>query len=171
MIHATADESFAASARIGDHAVEKAVGALRKGAVVVCDSRMVAAGMPGVAKTNPVRCYLGRVPRLLPGPTSDRETRSALAIELAAREHPDGALWVVGNAPTALARLLDLHASGRLRPAAVVGLPVGYVGAAESKDRLWESALRNVSVTNEGPRGGSSAAAAALNALAAMARA
>ena len=171
MIHATADESFAASARIGDHAVEKAVGALRKGAVVVCDSRMVAAGVPGVAKTNPVRCYLGRVPRLVPGQAGDRETRSAQAIELAAREHPDGALWVVGNAPTALARLLDLHASGRLRPAAVVGLPVGYVGAAESKLRLWESALRDVSVTNEGPRGGSPTAAAALNALAAMARA
>jgi precorrin-8X/cobalt-precorrin-8 methylmutase len=171
MIYATADESFATSARIGHHAVEKAVRALQRGGVVVCDSRMVAAGIPGVARTNAVRCYLGRVRHLPPAPAGDPETRSAAAIELAAREHPDGAIWVIGNAPTALARLLDLHGSGDLRPAAVVGLPVGYVGAAESKLRLWESALRDVSVTNEGPRGGSPTAAAALNALAMMARA
>jgi precorrin-8X/cobalt-precorrin-8 methylmutase len=157
MVHATADGSFAATARLGPDAVRAAVAALRRGAPVVCDSRMVAAGIsaPGV------RCYLDRVSAVPAGGA----TRSAAAIELAAREHPDGALWVVGNAPTALDRLIDLHAAGVVGPAAVVGLPVGYVGAAEAKDRLWSSALAARAVTNRGRRGGSPVAAGAVNAL------
>jgi precorrin-8X/cobalt-precorrin-8 methylmutase len=76
---------------------------------------------------------------------------------------------VIGNAPTALARLLELAGSGAVRPAAVVGLPVGYVGAAEAKAALWRSPLRALAITNEGYRGGSPVAAAAINALAALA--
>jgi precorrin-8X/cobalt-precorrin-8 methylmutase len=164
MIHATADESFAESARIGPDAVGSAVRALRRGAPVVCDSKMVAAGVPQVASMTNVLCYLDRVPPPpLPG------TRTAAAIALAAREHPDGVIWVIGNAPTALARLVGLHEAGALRPAVVIGLPVGYVGAAEAKDQLWTSNLRNLSITNRGPRGGSPVAAAALNALARLA--
>jgi precorrin-8X/cobalt-precorrin-8 methylmutase len=162
MIHATADESFAATARIGEQAVESAVAALAAGAPVVCDARMVLAGIPSVAGAV---CFLDRVPEAPPG-----DTRSAAAIRLAAEGHPDGALWVVGNAPTALFALLDLHASGAVRPAAVVGLPVGYVGAAESKAALWAGELRPLAVTNTGPRGGSPAAAGAVNALARLAR-
>lgn len=162
MIHATADESFATSARVGAEAVEAGVAALARRAPVVCDARMVAAGVPAVAARGPVLCYLDRVP----GPVSGRATRSEAAIEAAAAEHPEGALWVIGNAPTALARLLDLHARGVLRPACVIGLPVGYVGAAEAKQALWDSPLRPVSITNQGRRGGSPVAAAALNALA-----
>ena len=129
MVHATADESFAATALIGSGAVEAAVAALAAGAPVVCDARMVVAGIPSVAGAV---CLLDDVPE---APPSD--TRSAAAIRLAAERHPDGALWVIGNAPTALFALLDLHAAGAVRPAAVVGLPVGYVGAAEAKDALW----------------------------------
>ncbi len=162
MIHATADESFATSARIGEKAVAAGVDALRRRATVVCDARMVAAGIPAVAARCDVLCYLDRVP----GPVSGRSTRSEAAVEAAAAEHPDGAVWVVGNAPTALARLLRLHAVGAVRPACVIGLPVGYVGAAEAKQALWDSPLRAVSITNEGRRGGSPVAAAALNALA-----
>ena len=161
MIHATADESFADSARIGPEAVACGTAALRRGAVVVCDARMVAAGVPAVAATGTVRCYLDRVP----GPTEGRATRSERAVDIAAAQHPDGALWVFGNAPTALARLLALYADGQVRPAAVIGLPVGYVGAAEAKQALWESALRPIAITNVGRRGGSPVAAAALNAL------
>jgi len=91
-------------------------------------------------------------------------------VALAATEYPDAALWVVGNAPTALARLLELHAAGTLRPAAVIGLPVGYVGAAEAKAALWASPLQAVAITNVGYRGGSPVAAAAVNALAALAQ-
>jgi precorrin-8X/cobalt-precorrin-8 methylmutase len=161
MIHATADESFAATARIGDRAVEAAMEALTGGAPVVCDARMVLAGIPSVAGAV---CYLGEVTEAPAG-----DTRSAAAIRLAAERHPDGALWVIGNAPTALVALLDLHAAGAVRPAAVVGLPVGYVGAAESKAALWAGPLRRLAITNTGPRGGSPAAAGAVNALARLA--
>jgi precorrin-8X/cobalt-precorrin-8 methylmutase len=161
MVHATADESFATTARIGEEAVAAAVEALRRGAPVVCDARMVAAGLPRVAATSSVICFLDRVPEAPPG----RATRSEAAVEAAAVEHPDGAVWVIGNAPTALARLIDLHARGRLRPACVIAVPVGYVGAAEVKAKLWRSRLRGRCVTNEGRRGGSPVAAAAVNAL------
>jgi len=163
MVHATADESFAGTARIGERAVEAAVAALAAGATVVCDARMVVAGIPSVGGAV---CLLEEVPEAPPG-----DTRSAAAIRLAAERYPDDALWVFGNAPTALFALLELHAAGAVRPAAVVGLPVGYVGAAESKDALWAGRLRPVAITNSGVRGGSPAAAGAVNALARLARA
>ena len=163
MVHATADESFAATALIGERAVEAAVAALAAAAPVVCDARMVVAGLPSIAGTV---CYLDEVPEAPPG-----DTRSAVAVRLAAERHRDGALWVVGNAPTALFALLDLCASGAVRPAAVIGLPVGYVGAAESKAALWAGNLRPLAITNVGVRGGSPAAAGAVNALARLATA
>ena len=163
MVHATADESFAGTARIGGQAVEAAIAALTAGAPVVCDARMVVAGIPSVAGAV---CLLDEVPEAPPG-----DTRSAAAIRLAAGRYPDNALWVFGNAPTALFALLELHAAGAVRPAAVVGLPVGYVGAAESKEALWAGDLRPVAITNTGVRGGSPAAAGAVNALARLARA
>jgi precorrin-8X/cobalt-precorrin-8 methylmutase len=162
MIHSTADESFAVTARIGDRAVAAAVAALAAGAPVVCDARMVLAGIPSV--TGAV-CLLDRVPVAPPG-----DTRAAAAIRLAAEHHADGALWVIGNAPTALFALLDLWTAGAVRPAAVIGLPVGYVGAAEAKAALWDSELRRRCITNTGERGGSPVAAGAVNALARLAR-
>jgi precorrin-8X/cobalt-precorrin-8 methylmutase len=163
MVHATADESFAGTARVGERAVEAAVVALAAGAAVVCDARMVVAGIPSVAGAV---CLLDEVPAAPPG-----DTRSAAAIRRAAERYPDDALWVFGNAPTALFALLELHAAGVVRPAAVVGLPVGYVGAAESKEALWAGDLRPIAITNSGARGGSPAAAGAVNALARLARA
>ena len=163
MVHATADESFAETARIGDRAVDAAVAALTSGAAVVCDARMVMAGLPSVAGAV---CLLAEVKEAPPG-----DTRSAAAIRLAAERYPDGALWVIGNAPTALFALLELHAQGKVRPAAVVGLPVGYVGAAESKAALWDGPLQSLAITNTGVRGGSPAAAGAVNALARLASA
>jgi precorrin-8X/cobalt-precorrin-8 methylmutase len=164
IIHATADESFATSMRIGPSAIAAAVAALRAGAPVVCDARMVVAGVPPVERMTDVRCYLDQVPQA--GPF---ETRSAAAIARAAEFHPDGAIWVVGNAPTALTQLLTLGEAGAVRPAAVIGLPVGYVGASEAKDALWGSGWRDRAVTNRGVRGGSPTAAAAMNALARLA--
>lgn len=159
MVHATTDESFALSARIGPSAVSAVVAALQTGSAVVCDSRMVVAGMPAVAAAATVSCYLDAAA------ATAGKTRSAAAVDAAAREHPDGAVWVIGNAPTALARLLELHRAGDLFPAAVIGLPVGYVGAAEAKADLWGSDLAAVAITNRGRRGGSPVAAAAMNAL------
>jgi precorrin-8X/cobalt-precorrin-8 methylmutase len=161
VIHATADESFADSMRIGERAVASATAAMRQGRPIVCDAKMVAAGMPSPARRCPVHCYLDQVSSAPPG-----GTRSAAAMDLAAAEHPEGAVWVIGNAPTALERLIRLHEAGLLRPEAVIGLPVGYVGASEAKAALWESPLRAVSITNLGERGGSPAAAAAANAIA-----
>ncbi len=156
MIHATADVVFARTARIGAVAVRAAVGALRAGAPVVVDAAMVAAGVPGLATI----CLLAEVKAAPPG-----STRSAAAIALAAERYPAGALWVIGNAPTALAELLALHASGAVEPAAVIGVPVGFVGAAEAKAALWASPLAPRSITALGERGGSPVAAAAVNAL------
>ncbi|HET6875387.1 MAG TPA: precorrin-8X methylmutase [Acidimicrobiales bacterium] len=158
MVHATADDSFATSARIGPEAVSAAIDAMRAGAAVICDARMVAAGIPAVAAAMTVSCYLDSAV------ATEGLTRSAAAVDAAAADHPEGALWVFGNAPTALARLLELSRQG-VRPAAVIGLPVGYVGAAEAKDQLWASELAPVAITNQGRRGGSAVAAAAVNAL------
>ena len=163
MVHATADESFATTALVGERCVEALVGALRWGGPVICDSRMVVAGVPFVANRVPVRCYLDEVV------TEGGGTRSARAIEVAARSNFEGGVWVVGNAPTALVRLLELHATDEVSPACVIGLPVGYVGSAEAKARLWASRLQPISVTNTGSRGGSPVAAAALNAAARLA--
>lgn len=156
VIHATADLSFAETMRIGSKAVGALLAAVDRRAPVVVDARMVAGGITRY----PTICLLDRVPVARPG-----STRSAEAIEVAADEHPEGAVFVLGNAPTALLRLLELHRDGLVSPAAVIGLPVGFVGAAESKSRLWEGDLAAVSVTNLGERGGSAAAAAAFNAI------
>lgn len=156
IIHSTADLSFADTTRIGDEAVERAVAALADGTAVIVDAAMVAAGTPRV----PTTCLLDEV---LVAPTES--TRSAAAFELAAQRHPSGALWVVGNAPTALFTLLDLHGRGLVEPAAVIGVPVGFVGAAESKQALWDGPLAPLAITCLGERGGSPVAAGALNAL------
>jgi precorrin-8X/cobalt-precorrin-8 methylmutase len=157
MIHASADESFATSTRIGPAAVDAACRALLGGAAVVCDTAMVLAGLGRLPQAC---CHLGEVPS---APTGS--TRAAIAIHVAARRHPDGAIWVIGNAPTALSELLLLHAAGQVEPAAVIGLPVGYVGAAEAKAALWAGPLADRSITNLGERGGSPVAVAALNAV------
>ncbi len=156
MIHATADVGFAASVRIGVDAIPAALEALGGGAPVIVDAAMVAAGAPRVTTT----CLLDQVPVAPSG-----STRAAAAIALAVELHPVGAIWVVGNAPTALVQLMALHRDGVVDPAAVIGVPVGFVGAAEAKAELWGGPLASRAITNVGERGGSPAAAAALNAL------
>ena len=139
--------------------------ALRAGAPVLCDTRMVAAGITRsrMPAANEVVCTLGdpRVPALA---AELGTTRTAAAIELW-RERLGGSVVVVGNAPTALFRLLELLAAGAPAPAAVIGVPVGFVGAAESKDALATSAHALEYLIVRGRRGGSAIAAAAVNAL------
>jgi len=150
MIHASADVDYATGTHVTDDDVAAGVEALRTGAPVLCDSHMVRVGITGIE----AECLLDEVPVAPRG-----STRSAAAIRVAAHRHPDGAVFVVGNAPTALAALLE----ARVRPALVVGLPVGFVGAAEAKASLrrrgWPC------ITNVGDKGGSAVAAAAVNAL------
>ncbi|MFI6347534.1 precorrin-8X methylmutase [Streptomyces sp. NPDC050560] len=164
MIHACGMTDLVADLAYSTGVVARARAALRSGAPVLCDTQMVASGVTRrrLPADNDVVCTLGE-----PGvPALARRlgtTRSAAALDLWG-ERLGGAVIAVGNAPTALFRLLELVADGAPRPAAVVGVPVGFVGAAESKDALAASGLDHLVV--RGRRGGSAMAAAAVNALA-----
>ena len=154
IIHASADLEYANSLVLDESTLRGGLEALRRGAPVVADVRMVAAGITA----REALCFLSD-PRAREISRTLDITRSAAGLRVAAKEVGSGAVWVVGNAPTALLELLDLD----VEPALVIGLPVGFVGAAESKEKLIESGLP--AVTNRGPKGGSAVAAAALNAL------
>jgi len=154
VIHASADPDYAESLALDEAALEDGISALRRGVPVITDVGMVAAGITG----RQTRCFVSD-PRT--SELSERLgiTRSAAGFRLAAEEVEREAVWVIGNAPTALFELLGLDVA----PALVIGLPVGFVGAAESKHALLASGLP--AVANQGPKGGSAVAAAALNAL------
>ncbi|HYV16283.1 MAG TPA: precorrin-8X methylmutase [Conexibacter sp.] len=143
-----------------------AEGALRDGAPILCDTSMVASGVTRLRLPagNEVLCTLSdpRVPALA---AELGTTRTAAALELW-RERLAGALVVVGNAPTALFRLLELVEEGADLPAAVIGVPVGFVGAVESKVALAEHPAALEHLVVHGRRGGSAIAAGAINALA-----
>jgi len=149
VVHSAADLAYASDLVLDEGELAKAHSALHAGAPVVVDVAMVAAGITG----------LRTVCRLKDAKSGPGLTRSAHAIRLAHEEVGPGALWVIGNAPTALEELLTMDVS----PALVIGLPVGFVGAVESKAALRESGLPAVSNVSE--KGGSAVAAAALNAL------
>jgi precorrin-8X/cobalt-precorrin-8 methylmutase len=140
--------------------------ALRAGAPILCDTAMVASGVTRsrLPAHNHVLCTLSdpTVPALA---AELRTTRTAAAIELW-REQLDGSVVLIGNAPTALFRLLEVVQEGAGRPAAVIGVPVGFVGAAESKAALAEHPAALEYLVVRGRRGGSAIAAAAVNALA-----
>jgi precorrin-8X/cobalt-precorrin-8 methylmutase len=140
--------------------------ALANGAPILCDARMVAEGITRarLPAANRVLCTLGEpaVPELARGLGN---TRSAAALELW-RPHLAGSVVVIGNAPTALFYLLEMLDAGAPRPALILGFPVGFVGAAESKAMLAADSRGVPYVIVEGRRGGSAMAAAAVNALA-----
>jgi precorrin-8X/cobalt-precorrin-8 methylmutase len=164
VVHATADVSFARSLRIHPQAVERGRAALAAGKPILCDVRMLQAGM---TKTHSeILCAIAR-PEAAALAQARGSTRAAAAIELLSPQL-DGAIVAIGNAPTALWKVLELARQGGPRPALVVGLPVGLVGARESKQALLESDL--CYITNVGSRGGSPVAAAAVNALATLER-
>jgi precorrin-8X/cobalt-precorrin-8 methylmutase len=139
--------------------------ALKGGAAILCDSMMVADGVTRarLPAGNPVICTL-RDPRVPEIAKEIGNTRTAASMELW-RSHLAGAVVVVGNAPTALFRLLELLDGGAPMPAAVIGMPVGFVGAAESKDALAADGRVPFAIV-KGRKGGSAMAAAAVNALA-----
>ncbi len=149
VIHSSADVGYANDLVTDERALQAAHAALHTGAPVVADVQMVAAGIT----TRDVVCRV-REARAAAG-----VTRSAAAVRMAYDEVGPGAVWVIGCAPTALFALLEVGVD----PALVIGLPVGFVGAAESKAALRESGLPAVSNISE--KGGSAVASAALNAL------
>ncbi|WP_338599166.1 precorrin-8X methylmutase [Saccharopolyspora sp. SCSIO 74807] len=165
MIHACGMVDLVADLAWSPNAVLAARKALRAGAPVFCDAEMVAAGITRrrLPAANDIVCTLGdqRVPELA---QQLGTTRSAAAMELWA-DRLEGSVVAVGNAPTSLFRLLEMVDEGAGRPAAVLGLPVGFIGAAESKQALAEHpALEHLVV--HGRRGGSAMAVAAVNAIA-----
>jgi precorrin-8X/cobalt-precorrin-8 methylmutase len=155
VVHASADLEYADTLLADEAALRSGREALLAGAPVVCDTRMVAGGITRREATVPLLD-----PRAAQLAASDGITRTAAAMRLAVEETGAGAVWVVGNAPTALFELLERPPRD---PALIVGLPVGFVGAAEAKAALAASGLP--CVANRGEKGGSAVAAAAVNAL------
>jgi precorrin-8X/cobalt-precorrin-8 methylmutase len=138
--------------------------ALAAGAVILTDAQMVASGIMAtrLPAGNRVLCTLSD-PTVHSLAASHETTRSAAALDLW-RPHLAGAIVAIGNAPTALFHLLEMIAAGAPRPAAVIGIPVGFIGAVESKEALAASDLEHLVV--RGRRGGSAITAAAVNAIA-----
>jgi precorrin-8X/cobalt-precorrin-8 methylmutase len=165
MIHACGMTDLPKDVDLSADFAEAAEAALQRGAPILCDAKMVANGITRarLPANNEVVCTLDdpRVPALA---ASLGNTRSAAAMELW-RERLEGALVVVGNAPTALFHLLEMLDAGAPKPAAVIGIPVGFIGAAESKEALARDGRVPYLVVH-GRRGGSAMAAAAVNALA-----
>lgn len=155
VVHASADLSFAESLVLDEATLERGRDALAGSATIVCDARMAAAGIaqPGALVPLSDPSTAARAAR-------EDTTRSFAAMRIASQEVGSGAVWVIGNAPTALAALLERPPP---EPALIVGLPVGFVGAADAKAALAASGLP--CVTNRGERGGSAVAVAVVNAL------
>ncbi|MEW2565898.1 precorrin-8X methylmutase [Streptomyces sp. NPDC047070] len=166
MIHACGMVDLVRDLAFTPDVVSRAREALRAGAPILCDVQMVASGVTRkrLPADNDVLCTLSdpAVPELA---AKLGTTRSAAALELW-RDRLEGSVVAIGNAPTALFRLLEMIEEGAPRPAAVIGVPVGFIGAAESKDTLaaHPSGLEHLVV--RGRRGGSALAASALNAIA-----
>ncbi len=162
IIHATADFSFAESVRIAPDAIERGCGALDAGCSIICDVNMVKAGMTSV--DNEILCEI-KSEDVIEAAKEKGLTRAAAAMEKLSDRIQDS-IVVIGNAPTALFKVMEIAANGGPRPALVIGIPVGFVGARESKLALIDSGLSYITNTNF--RGGSPVAAAALNALAGL---
>lgn len=166
MIHACGQVSAAEAIEFAPGLVEAARGALKRGAPILCDAAMVAHGITRarLPAKNEVVCTL-RDPSVPELAAKLGTTRSAAALELWG-DRIDGALVAIGNAPTALFHLLDKLENGGARPAAILGIPVGFVGAAESKEALAANSFGVPYLIVRGRMGGSAMTAAAVNALA-----
>lgn len=154
VVHATAEVEYASTMVVEEEAVAAGIAAIRAGAPVVSDVEMVRAGL-----SVPSLCFLEQATSGAGG----TPTRSAAAMRLAAQRIPKGAIVVIGCAPTALAEVIRLAGDGHFAPSLVIGLPVGFVGAASAKAAARIAPVPTI--TNVGEKGGSAAAAAALNAI------
>ena len=168
MIHTTADLDYLRTLRVHPQAIAAGVAALRRGCALATDTRMLLAGISTgrLGRLGVTPFCLMDDPKVAQEAARQGTTRSAAAME-AALPRLAGGIVAIGNAPTALLRLLELLAAGAAPPALVVGLPVGFVNAAESKEAL--SLQHCPFITALGPKGGSAVAAAVINALAIMA--
>lgn len=169
LIHTTGDLSLKSNTVFNERPVEKGLEALTGGCAVVVDVNMVVAGI----NQRILRSLNGRIicnidhPAVTDKAMENGQTRSFYAMEKSLEEAGQSPVVLVGNAPTALHKLCDLIEAGKIKPALVIGMPVGFVEAKESKERLAKLATPSIIVT--GTRGGSPLAAATLNAILAMA--
>lgn len=166
MIHASGQIDLLDDIAWSDGLAAAATAALHQGAPILCDSRMVASGVirSRLPRDNEVVCLLGD-PRLAELSAELKTTKTAAAVELW-RPQLAGSIVAIGNAPTALFHLLEVVSEApELAPAAVIGIPVGFVGAAESKQALVENGLGLEYLVVKGRRGGSAVTSAAVNAL------
>ncbi len=166
LIHSCGMTDITEDLEASPDAVKIGRNALAGGAAILCDSQMVANGITKarLPKNNPIICTLN-YPEVTELARQINNTRSAAALELW-QPHLAGAVVAIGNAPTALFRLLELLDQNVDKPALILGFPVGFVGAAESKIELATNSRGVPFITLHGRRGGSAIAAAAVNALA-----
>lgn len=168
MIHTTADFELLDLVRFHEDSIDNGIKALKNGATIVTDTEMAKRGIPA-RRLEPfgcnVRCLINDK-RVIERAKNEEITRAKAAVDVAVAEiKPD--IYVVGNAPTALIRLVDHVDSGSAVPSLVVGMPVGFVNAAESKALLMSRDIPFISI--EGRKGGSAIAASVINALAILA--
>ena len=168
VIHTTADIDYARNLRFTPGAVAAGVAALQAAAPIVTDTNMALSGItkPGLARLGGTAlCYMAD-PEVAALAKANGTTRAVASMQRAAAEHP-GAILAVGNAPTALLTIADLIETAGLRPALVIGVPVGFVNVVESKERLFEVCTAHgvPAIVAMGRKGGSNVAAAICNAL------
>jgi precorrin-8X/cobalt-precorrin-8 methylmutase len=164
MIHTSADFEYMTSVRIHPRAIAAGIEAIRRGRAIFCDTNMLRTGIRakdletfGVT----AQCLMADS-RIAQQARHSGATRARIAVDAVA-DHITDSIYAVGNAPTALLRLIELIEQGRARPALVIGLPVGFVNAAESKAALLR--IETPYITNAGRKGGSNVAASVVNAL------
>lgn len=168
MIHTSADFEYLRCVRFHPQAIAAGVRAIQAGNTIITDTQMLKAGIrrPELDRFNvSLKCFI-RDSRVVETAARNGITRAQTAVDAAVAQMPDG-IYVIGNAPTALLRLTELVQQKKARPALIVGLPVGFVAAAESK-----AVLRTIDhpyITNTGRKGGSTVAASVINALLKMA--
>lgn len=169
LVHTSGDPAIVDDLQFSPGAVAAGLAALAQGADVLCDIEMVSHGISRRYLRGQVRCFLN-APEVAERARQTGETR-AMAAMTEWPLHMVGNIVAIGNAPTALFKLLELLDEGAPRPALIIGMPVGFINAAESKQALWDvaaSEFQTPCITLLGRRGGSSLAAATLNAMARM---
>jgi len=164
MIHTSADFDYMKTVRFHPDAVSKGIQAISEGKAIITDTTMAKSGInaAGLARFGCRVTCLIQDPDVCRSAQNAGNTRSAAAVDAVLTEMAGG-IYVVGNAPTALLRLIEMIKAGQARPALVIGLPVGFVNAAESKDDLMT--MDYPSISNSGRKGGSTVAASVVNAL------
>ncbi len=166
VIHATADFDYRSSLKFSENAVEKGLAALRDGALVVTDTNMALAGInkPALSALGCEAVCLMADPRVAERAAKNKTTRALAAMDMAAELYENkNIIFAIGNAPTALLRLCELAQNREIRPALIIGAPVGFVNVERSKERLTELSVPYIAAM--GRKGGSAVAASVCNAL------